>query len=312
MDDWPQLHDLWQRCTGHGGTAATRGLARDQQDIKALYARGISMEDALHFLYQQRPPLQAYTDWIAGRTRARPAHAAGAHQEVLCAAELRHFEEHGYLVLRGAVPPAQCAAARTAIWDYLGASPDEPASWYRPHPGKRGLMLQFSDHPALEENRHSAHIRHAYRQPYDTSAGAGASIYASIDKVSFNPPETPQHGFLGSALHWDVSLQQPIPFKLQGMLYLSDCPAQHGAFHCVPGFQHRIAGWLRELPPGAAPREWAVGNLQPVAVEGNAGDFIIWHQTLPHCATPNRGPSPRMVQYLTYLPDHRPDQDEWI
>lgn len=215
-------------------------------------------------------------------------------------------------MLRGAVPPAQCAAARTAIWDYLGASPGEPASWYRPHPGKRGLMLQFSDHPALEENRHSAHIRHAYRQPYDTSAGAGASIYASIDKVSFNPPETPQHGFLGSALHWDVSLQQPIPFKLQGMLYLSDCPAQHGAFHCVPGFQHRIAGWLRELPPGAAPREWAVGNLRPVAVEGMAGDFIIWHQTLPHCATPNRGPSPRMVQYLTYLPEHCLDQDEWI
>jgi hypothetical protein len=158
-------------------------------------------------------------------------------------------------------------------------------------------MLQFSDHPALEEIRHGAYLRRAYQQLY----GCAASIYPTIDKVSFNPPETPQDRFLGSALHWDVSLKLPIPFKLQGMLYLSDCPARHGAFHCVPGFQHRIADWLRELPPGAAPREWAAGNLQPVAVEGNAGDFIIWHQALPHCATPNRGPSPRMVQYLTYL-----------
>ena len=165
---------------------------------------------------------------------------------MLSAAELRHFDEHGYLVLRGAVPRTQCAAARAAIWDYLGASPDDPASWYQPHPGKRGLMLQFSDHPALEENRHSAHIRHAYQQLY----GTGTGIYASIDKVSFNPPETPQHRFLGSALHWDVSLQQPIPFKLQGMLYLSDCPAQHGAFHCVPGFQHRMA----ELAAASAAR----------------------------------------------------------
>lgn len=308
MDDWPHLHELWQRCTGHASAAGKQGLARDQRDIKALYARGISMEDAMQFLFQQRPTLEAFQAWLAGRTRVRPAHAASAHQDVLSAAELRHFEEHGYLVLRGAVPRAQCAAARAAIWDYLGASPDEPASWYRPHPGKRGLMLQFSDHPALEENRHGARIRHACQQLY----GSGTGIYASIDKVSFNPPETPQHRFLGSALHWDVSLQQPIPFKLQGMLYLSDCPAQHGAFHCVPGFQHHMAGWLRQVPPGRQPREWAVDNLRPVPVDGMAGDFIIWHQALPHCATPNHGPAPRMVQYLTYLPEHCQDQDAWI
>ncbi|MBW3512432.1 phytanoyl-CoA dioxygenase family protein [Janthinobacterium sp. NKUCC06_STL] len=312
MDDWPHLHELWQRCTGHAGASGKEGLARDHQDIKALYARGISMEDAMQFLFQQRPTLEAFQAWLAGRTRVRPAHAASAHQDVLSAAELRHFEEHGYLVLRGAVPRAQCEAARAAIWDYLDASPDDAASWYQPHPGKRGLMLQFSDHPALEENRHSAHIRHACQQLYDTGIGTGAGIYASIDKVSFNPPQTPQHSFPGSALHWDVSLQQPIPFKLQGMLYLSDCSAQHGAFHCVPGFQHKLADWLRQVPPGRQPREWAVDNLRPMPVDGMAGDFIIWHQALPHCATPNRGPAPRMVQYLTYLPDHCQDQDVWI
>ncbi|KKO65073.1 Phytanoyl-CoA dioxygenase (PhyH) [Janthinobacterium sp. KBS0711] len=308
MNDWPHLHDLWQRCTGHADANGNQGLARDHRDIKALYARGISMEDAMQFLFQQRPSLEAFQAWLAGRTRVRPAHAASAHQDVLSAAELRHFEEHGYLVLRGAVPRTQCLAAQTAIWDYLGASPHDAASWYQPHPGKRGLMLQFSDHPALEENRHSTHIRHAFQQLY----GTGTGIYASIDKVSFNPPETPQHRFLGSALHWDVSLQQPVPFKLQGMLYLSDCPAQHGAFHCVPGFQHRMAGWLEQVPPGRQPREWAIDNLRPVPVDGMAGDFIIWHQALPHCATPNRGPAPRMVQYLTYLPDHCQDQDVWI
>lgn len=307
MDDWPHLHDLWQRCTGQGGP-----LARDHRDIKALYARGISMEDALHFLYQQQPTLDAFRSWLAARTRPRPAHAAGAHQDVLSAAELHHFEQHGYLVLRGAVPRAQCEAAQAAIWDYLGASPDDAASWYLPHPGKRGLMLQFSDHPALEANRHGARIRDAYRQLYRAGTGDGTGIYASIDKVSFNPPETPQHRFLGSALHWDVSLQQPIPFKLQGMLYLSDCAAQHGAFHCVPGFQHQMERWLRQLPPGRQPREWAVQDLRPVPVEGQAGDFIIWHQALPHCATPNRGPAPRMVQYLTYHPEHCQDHDVWI
>lgn len=308
MDDWPYLHALWQRCTGQADAAIAHGLTRDRQDIQALYARGISLEDALLFLYQQQPTLAAFTSWIATRTRPRPAHARSAHEDVLSAGEVRHFEEHGYLVLRGVVPQSQCTAARQAIWDYLGASADTSASWYQQHPGKRGLMLQFSDHPALEDNRHCAHIRHAFQQLY----GSGTRIYPSIDKVSFNPPQTPEHRFAGSALHWDVSLQLPIPFKLQGMLYLSDCPAQHGAFHCVPGFQHRIADWLRGVPPGAAPREWAVEQLQPVAVEGRAGDFIVWHQALPHCATPNHGPAPRMVQYLTYLPDDCPDQEAWI
>ena len=308
MDDWPHLHALWQRCTRPAGQGGPAGLARDQQDLKALYARGISLEDTLLFLYQQRPTLEAFTAWLAARTRPRPAHAGSAHEDVLSADELRHFEEHGYLVLRGVVPPAQCAAARQAIWDYLGASAGEPASWYQPHPGKRGLMLQFSDHPALEENRHNAHIRHACQQLY----GSGTRIYPSIDKVSFNPPQTPEQRFAGSALHWDVSLQLPIPFKLQGMLYLSDCPARHGAFHCVPGFQHRIGAWLQGVPAGHAPRAWAVEQLQPVPVEGKAGDFIVWHQALPHCATPNHGPAPRMVQYLTYLPEECPDHDEWL
>ena len=304
MDDWPHLHDLWQRSSAQG----VAGLACDKQDIKALYARGISMEDALQFLFQQRPSLDAFRAWIAARTRPRPAHASSAHRDVLSADELRYWEEHGYLVLRGVISPAQCLAARQAIWDYLGASADAPASWYQPHPGKRGLMLQFSDHDALEDIRHCAHIRHAFQQLY----GSGTSIYPSIDKVSFNPPETPHFRFQGSALHWDVSLKLPVPFKLQGMLYLGDCAAQDGAFHCVPGFQHRMADWLQDVPADTSARAWAVAQLQGVPVEGAAGDFIIWHQALPHCATPNHGPAPRMVQYLTYLPDACPDQDEWI
>jgi ectoine hydroxylase-related dioxygenase (phytanoyl-CoA dioxygenase family) len=48
-------------------------------------------------------------------------------------------------------------------------------------------------------------------------------------------------------------------------------------------------------------------------VLGNAGDFVIWHQALPHCATPNTSNLPRMVQYLTYLPIENQDEiGEWI
>ena len=305
MDDLALLRGLWQRCGGkHTGTGSP---AQHQQQIRALYARGIFMDDALQFLFQQRPTFDAFQAWIAARTRARPAHAATVASDALSAADLRFWERNGYVVLRGAVPQAQCQAAQAAIWDYLGASADDRASWYRDHPGKSGFMLQFSDHPALETIRHHPAIRRAYQQLYRSEA-----IYPSIDKVSFNPPQAAGSCFTGSPLHWDTSLALPIPFKLQGLLYLGDCAASHGAFHCVPGFHRQIGDWLATVPPGQNPREWAVQQLQPLAVPGQAGDFIIWHQALPHCATPNLGEVPRMVQYLTYHADDCADQEQWI
>jgi len=307
MDDMPLLHSLWQRSAGPAGDKGAATPARHQQEIKALYARGIFMDEALQFLFHQRPSLDAFLAWIADRTRARPAHAFEVVGDVLSFDDLQFWERNGYVVLRGAVPAAECGAAQAAIWDYLGASLDERASWYRAHPGKVGFMLQFSDHPALETIRHQPRIRRAYQQLYRSEA-----IYPTIDKVSFSPPQAEGTCFTGSPLHWDTSLALPIPFKLQGLLYLGDCAASHGAFHCVPGFQHSIGDWLATVPPGQHPREWALRQLRPVAVPGQAGDFVIWHQALPHCATPNFGDAPRMVQYLTYLADDGLDQEAWL
>lgn len=307
LDDGPALLGLWRRCTQHGPAAA----AENKLAARALYRRGIAMQETLQLLYGQQPSLDVFTAWIAARTRiAASAPVETDHRDVLSAADLRCWDSHGYVVLRGAVPRAQCDAAGLAIWEYLGASALEPASWYQPHPGKQGMMLQFSDHPALQANRRVAAIRHAYQQLYRRH-DSGA-IYPTVDKVSFNPPETAHYRYHGSALHWDVSLQQPIPFKLQGLLYLGDCTAADGAFHCVPGFVHDIGPWLASVPPGRQPRDWAEHSLRPVPVEGRAGDFIIWHQALPHCASANRGALPRMVQYLTYLPEQEVDQPVWI
>jgi ectoine hydroxylase-related dioxygenase (phytanoyl-CoA dioxygenase family) len=108
-------------------------------------------------------------------------------------------------------------------------------------------------------------------------------------------------------------LLPPIPFRLQGLLYLTDVQQNSGAFHCVPGFHNKIEDWLSSLPKNANPREIALKELMPEPVLGNAGDFIIWHQALPHCATPNHSNLPRMVQYLTYFPnDSNSVADVWI
>lgn len=306
-DNWPLLQRLWERASRPASPPEASSAADYYEEMKALYSCGIANHDALQFLHRERPGLEAFQAWVCARTRAAAPATARRTDEILSAEDLAFWNENGYLVLRGAVPRQQCIEAQSAIWNYLGARPDDPASWYLPHLGKQGMMLQFSDHPALDANRHSSRIRHAYEQLYGSEA-----IFKSVDKVSFNPPETDAYSFLGSPLHWDVSLRLPIPLKLQGLLYLNDCQAHEGAFQCVPGFQQRIASWLQEVPQGINVREWAPRSLTPSAVAGQAGDFIIWHQALPHGASPNRGRLPRMVQYLTYLPKQYVDQTEWI
>jgi len=98
---------------------------------------------------------------------------------------------------------------------------------------------------------------------------------------------------------------------LQGLLYLTDCKSHEGAFHCVPGFHRQIDSWLTNLSSEINPRDEAFRTLKSVPVIGQAGDFIIWHQALPHCDTPIFGKTPRMVQYLTYLPIQKEIQKIW-
>lgn len=282
-----------------------------RRQVQALYANNIAHPVALRFLLQQRPSQQAFFDWI-GQSAAAYQMLDEAQEPVdadfvLTCQQLEFWQEHGYLVLPGVIDARACAESCAAVWDYLGASMHQPESWYDAQCRQQGLMLPLYNHPRLNTNRASARIRAAYEQLYGSRA-----IYKTIDHLSFNPPENANFTFRGNGLHWDVSLALPIPERFQGLLYLTDCNAGDGAFHCVPGFQHRIADWLGQLKPGDDARAEAMRELQPQAVPGKAGDFVIWHQALPHCATPNRGSTPRIVQYLSYVPEDDIVQPLWV
>ncbi len=300
-DDASLLERFWQRAQpGHVPDAVDTW----HQETRELQRMGIATETALQFLHFERPALEGFYRWLQDKRKDDPEEQA--IEDVLSTDDLAFWDAHGHLVLKQAISEDDCAAARRAIWEFLGASPDDPASWYRPHEARYGLMLTLFDHPALEQNRRSARIRNACRQLYGSNA-----IYKTIDKVSFNPPECTNFYFLGSGLHWDVSLEPPIPLRLQGLLYLTDCGPDEGAFHCVPGFHLKLEHWLRGLAVDADPRQEALHSLKAEAVPAAAGDFVIWHQALPHCASPNRGSKPRLVQYLTYLPEVETETRPW-
>ncbi|WP_211243427.1 phytanoyl-CoA dioxygenase family protein [Chitiniphilus eburneus] len=295
-------------------------------DRLALHGVGVGLEQAIGYVNQQAPDFAAFERWIidiAGPPdRARVArlnaallgqpspapdllHRVESAEPVLSDADLAQWEQAGYVVLRKAISPAQAAAAASAVFTHLGADPAQPDTWYGGT--RQGIMVQLFQHPALAAIRASPRIHKAFAQLW-----GHADLWPTTDRVSFNPPQRPDHVFQGPHLHWDVSLAQPIPFATQGLVYLTNTRPEQGALTLVPGFQHRIADWLATLPPGADPRGQDLDTLGAIPIGGEAGDLVIWQQALPHGSRPNLANQPRVVHYVNMYPARIAQHAQWL
>jgi hypothetical protein len=327
----PHLRDLWSRTLAQraGGSLPARAAsdapedrgARFDRDKTVIFGLGLGLRETLGFLYGQAPSFEAFERWIIAKNcgavdpsvvaRINAALAGAPIAPIddgtaaLAPDELAFFGEHGYVVLRGAVTREAARAAEDAIWSHLQMDRDDPQTWYRGSHG-HSIWVPLIRDPALDANRASPRIAAAFAQLWKRS-----DLWPTVDQSGFNPPETPDWRFPGPHLHWDVSLALPIPFGLQGILYLVDTAADQGAFTCVPGFHRRIESWIGGLPPGADPRREILGNKESVAVEATAGDMIIWQHALPHGASPNRATRPRIVQYISLQPSSTEHSAIW-
>jgi hypothetical protein len=223
-------------------------------------------------------------------------------EPVLSPADLAFWEEHGYIRIQQAVDADACRAALDAILAFAGMSMEQPESWYH-----EGLWIPLAHHPALWANRNAPRIHTAFGQIWGRR-----DLWMNVDVCGVNPPLRPGYSFRGTPLHWDMTLAPPLRFGTQAILYLTDTPAEQGAFSCVPGFHRRLEAWLRELPRGADARAVAQKELRAIPIAGAAGDLIIWNHALPHGATPNLAATPRVAQYLNMFPSQHEINPEWL
>jgi hypothetical protein len=324
-----QLKRLWSRSLAARHGAFFPATVHERHlDHPVIHASGLGLEQTLGYLGSQAPSFEDFERWIVARTGGIAAEriarinaavvgapppaparkvldAIEASAPVLTDTDLSFWRENGYVVLPEAITPAQSAAAARAVWEHVGAAPDNPKTWYRRT--DHGIMVQYFQHPAFDAARTSPRIHKAFAQLWGS-----ADLWATTDRVGFNAPERDGFLFPGPHLHWDVSMKTPIPFGTGGILYLTDTPPEQGAFTLVPGFQRWGEDWLKSLPGGANPRAQDLYALGPKAIGGRAGDLVIWHQALPHGASPNRGAKPRLVQYINMVPTHYHEQEEWI
>jgi hypothetical protein len=321
------LKRLWSRAQLlRRGRAHAAG--EPQLDRLVINALGLGVEQTWQYLLRVGPTFAEFEQWIvatagevvpatvarinaAVRGEVPPEEARrklaeiDAASPVLTASDLEHWIEHGFVIVRGAASVDQCVAAEQAVWDDLRADRGEPATWYVPTTHE--ITLELIQHPAISVIRHAPRIHKSFAQLWQT-----ADLWPATGRVEFSPPDQSGWPTSGRVLHWDVSLQQPIPFGTQGILHLTDTPVEQGAFMTVPGFHRRVHEWLSSLRPGTDPRQLDLHSLGAKSIAAGAGDLIIWHQALPHGVNPNRGVRPRMVQYINYQPARYEEREVWI
>lgn len=288
-------------------------------DRVLLDCLGVGLHQAIQYLLSNTPSFELFEQWvvdIAGEPDpdqvmrfnmeyehlspcAEYSYRAEKNPDnaILTHSDMQFWHENGYIRISDLIDPALIMNACGAVWQAAGASPADNASWYL---GSRsGIMIGLIQHPALEAIRRSPMIHRVFSELWDTG-----HLWASADRCSFHPPQTSIHAFQGPDLHWDVDVNHTVSLFTQGLVYLTDTPAEQGALTLVPGFHHRFQDWIndRGLNPQIDLEELHAQGSIPIA--GKAGDLIIWHHWLPHGSRPNLGNLPRVVQYLNMYPMH--------
>lgn len=315
------LKRLWSQWVTHRQGEA-EDLAADWRATNVLFSGlGLGFEETLRHVISERPSFEAFEAWILERnggaiqpaaiarinaalTGAPPPSGVRVEVEaidrsppVLSPEDMAQWHDQGWVVLHDAISPEACRATAEAVWQAQGMAPDAPDGWGRAGPWQQCVFVQVFRHPALDANRQSRRIHKAFAQLWGR-----ADLWVSTDRIGFNPPESSGRPFPGPPMHWDVSLVQPIPLGIQGLIYLTDTAAEQGAFALVPGMHRTMGEWLESVPPGVSPHVHAARTLTMTPIAGRAGDLIMWHHALPHGPTPNRGTQPRLVQYLKMFP----------
>lgn len=324
----PNLYRYWEQ---HGPpslgpvTMPRQDTGEWDAENTLLAGLGLNLLETSRFLNRlDRPEFGAFEDWILELnggaieeerlTRLREA-LAGRHVgsaagpldnvEGLTADELAHWDEHGYVVVHDAVDSANRDAAAAAIHEFLEADAADPDTWYKSKYGKT-IWVPLLRHPAFLANRKSPRLVKAFAQLWGRE-----DLWSTVDQGGFNPPEREGWKFPGPHVHWDMTLAPPHCFGMQGILYLTDTPAEQGAFCCIPGFHRELENWLRKLPAGTDPRKAVTDHPGYTPIAGKAGDLVIWQQALPHGSCPNRGRKPRVAQYITLRPTRWAYTPEW-
>jgi hypothetical protein len=218
------------------------------------------------------------------------------------------IERDGYVVVPGVVPKANLEAVVSDIWRHVGADPNDRESWYKPGIVASTGMVEMYHYQSMWNNRQLEAVHRLFAEVHGTER-----LWVSLDRVNLKPPADPAHpehdhkGFI----HWDTDTAQypNIPFRVQGVLALTDTDESMGGFQAVPELYRERADWIARQPPDRDPRRPDLAGYEITKIAMNAGDVVIWTTLLPHGNGHNVSGRPRLAQYITMNPAAEDDQE---
>jgi len=216
----------------------------------------------------------------------------------LTPAQEEAYAEQGYLLVSGLIPPEIAEAAEAAMWNALGADPNDPTSWEAP---SKKPVITSPDHALVA--------------CYTSQMLAAAALLAGDDPASIQPPKSayainvfPQPGeWKWPSPHIDHAIKEhghktfPRAFRIAAMTYLSDVPKHGGGTVVWPG-SHRQIEALARSDPEHYEMMWMLGRDiqkvglgEPVELTPQRGDVLFYHYLCAHSGSQNTSSRPRLA-----------------
>jgi hypothetical protein len=219
---------------------------------------------------------------------------AGATSDVLVA-----LRAGGHVVLRDAVPAERCDAVIDALAGVLGLEFDDPSTWERISPLLD--MVPMWGHQSQWEIRQLPKLYEAWATIWGRQ-----DLWVDINSCRVTPPWSAGRAD-ALPIHFDVDPHDTTQRWYPGLVALTDAPAGHGGFRCVPSLFRDHDRWPTSWPPPSDPHAARYpatlgADDEIVEVPLNKGDVLIWDSHLAHGTVRNGGTSPRAVFYLQMHP----------
>ena len=139
-------------------------------------------------------------------------------------------------MLHDAVPQENLQAVIDDVWQFLDMDPDDEDTWYRDSsalvpegerpPHSPGGMVELYQSQSLWNNRQHPRVYAAFAQIWGTE-----KLWCSMDRANIKPPvrESEPEWQHPGMVHWDADTTSGKgSFRVQGVLYLADTPANGG------------------------------------------------------------------------------------
>lgn len=259
----------------------------------------------------------------------------------------RAFEEQGYLVLPGFVPPADCDALKARAGELVDAFQPETISIFTTHEQTRtsdAYFLSSGDHIRFFFEEGAFRPDGSLRQDKALSLNKIGHALHDLDPCFDRFSRTPELAALASELgmrqplllqsmyifkqphiggevnsHQDATFLYTEPSTCLGFWFaLEDATLENGCLWALPG-GHRLGlkkRFVRAEDGGTAFRvldTTAVPEDAMVPLEVKKGTLVVLHGLLPHRSGPNTSPKSRHA-YSVHLIDGaaRYPEDNWL